>query len=162
MHKEKKEKSTPTDVPFPEGSRDIYFGPSETDNNSWTLGRITLLLKVQGDPTQGYMGAIVFASDVNVIKNDPYPLEVDFPGDDTIKFHVQAATRKFNENLPLQFHFKFEGKCAVIPGGIELSGSGGVPADFCPPSKSGPPTADGQTVGWTSKGHGDPHHKPSK
>jgi hypothetical protein len=164
MHKEKSEKPTRKDVPFPEGSMDIYFGPSETDNNIWTLGRITLLLRVQGDPAQGYVGAIAFAGDVNVIKNDPYPLEVNFPGDDTINFHVQGATRKFNENLPPQFHFKFDGKCAVIPGGIELSGSGGVPADFCPPgkAKSGPPTADGQTVGWTSRGHGDPHHKPSK
>lgn len=164
MHKEKSEKSTRTDVPFPDGSRDIYFGPTETENNIWALGRITLLLKVQGDPTQGYIGAIVFGKDVNVIENDPYPLEVTFPGDGSIDFHVQGATRKFNENLPPQFHFMFDGICTVVPGGTQLSGGGGVPADFCPPgkAKSGPPTADGQTVGWTSRGHGDPHHKPSK
>jgi hypothetical protein len=159
MHKEKSEKSSRKEMPFPEGKHTIWFGPSEQQEDQLVLGLINLVsLAVDDDIT--YVGAIRFGEKVNVIPDDPYPLYVTFdPEDRAIHFHVQGATRNFNENeLDPRFHFMFDGTCWWEGEKIVFSGTGGVPASFCPQTgspgkaKSGPPTGDGQTVNWTSKG----------
>jgi hypothetical protein len=165
MHKETSKKSSRTDVPFPEGVIEIYFGPTAENNNVWVLGTLNLIETEDGS----YQGAIQFGEKVNVIPNTPFPLQVTYV-DDGIEFHVIGATKYFDQDSPIPpgYHFVFSGKCIQELEKIVLFGTGGVPADFCPetgsPSKakSRPPTDPGEPVNWTSEGPGQTHHKHSK
>ena len=156
MYKEKSKKSSQTDVPFPKGAREIYFGPTEENNNVWVLGYLNLIETATG----GYTGAIQFGEKVNIVDNTPFPLNVEYE-DGTIEFHVVGATKDFDHEgpIPPEYHFMFNGICVMDPEGVVLLGTGGVPNGFSP---SDLPTGDGQTVRWTSEGPGDSHPKHSK
>src|SRR5688572_25851083 len=147
MSKEKSKKSDPITVLFPEGARKLYFGLTEENDNEWLLGRINLISREK----EGlYTGAITFGDKVaEIVANDPFPLHVTFTPDGTIHFHVEYATRDFNQDgtLKEEFHFMFEGKCEWDEHGKALLfGNGGVPAAFCPAS---PQADDGENVIWT-------------
>jgi hypothetical protein len=167
MHKEKSEKSSRTEMPFPEGRHTIWFGTSDQQEHPWVLGLINLV-SIEVDEDITYVGAIRFGEKVNVIPDYPYPLYVTFdPANRAIHFHIQGASRSFNENgLDPRFHFKFNGTCWWEGEKIVFSGTGGVPSSFCPrtgsprKAKPGLPDEDGEDVNWTSKGITDPPHKP--
>jgi hypothetical protein len=159
MRKEKSEKTTQLDVIFPEGIHKIWFGPSEGHDTEWILGYINLISILTDDETT-YVGAIHFHQDLKEVGDEPYPLAITFhPEDGAIHFHVQGATRKFNDNVDSQFRFIFNGTCEETSEGIVISGSGGVPQGFIP---SGPPTEPGDPVSWTSRGPDERRPKHSK
>lgn len=164
MSKEKNKESAKADVPFPEGAREIYFGPTEENNNVWGLGRINLILRESEDPDQRYIGAIKFGEKVSAkVANEAFPLHVSFNPNGTIHFHILGASKDFNQDdtLPPEYRFRFHGTCRIDEDNkVVLSGGGGVPASFSP--KPGAPNEDGEDVNWTSKGLQDPQHKPSR
>jgi hypothetical protein len=151
MDKEKSKKTTQTEVPYPAGIHHLRFGPSQSEDRKWALGCVNLLyIENEGR----HVGAIQFSDEVEVVLNQPYPLEVTFHEDGTIHFHIQGATAMFGPVLP-QFQFMFNG----TTDGIVLSGTGGVPQAFIP---NDPKAEPGEPVNWTSRGPGDQHPKPSK
>lgn len=162
MHKEKNKKSDRKYIDFPAGTWTINFGLEDMGNYPWTMGVINLI--ETEDPNQKYVGAIQFNEKVNLVFNTPFPLHIEFDHEaGSIYFHILGASKDFDKDAPLppEFHFKFRGKYEPdVNGKKTLSGTGGVPTSFCPP-KPRLPEEDGQTVNWTSEGHGDPHHKPS-
>lgn len=160
MHKEKREKTTETYVPFPEGFHIILVEPSGAPDEALELGRINLI-SILIDDEIAFVGAIHFHEDVKKVANDPYPLAVTYiPEGGVIHFHVQGAARNFDDNnVDPPFRFVFDGTCEETPKGIVLSGSGGVPLGFFP---TRPPSEPGESVNWTSRGPSDKHPKPSK
>jgi hypothetical protein len=166
MHKDKSKESKPRRVDFPAGTWTISFGLENMENYPWTMGLINLI--ETEDPNRRYVGAIQFNEKVNIVDNTPFPLHIDFHQESgSIHFHILGAARDFDQDAPLppEFHFMFNGTYEPDDdGNMTLSGTGGVPTRFCPPSKVKPglPEEDGQTVNWTSEGHGDSHPKPSK
>jgi hypothetical protein len=158
MHKEKREKTTKTYVPFPEGIHTIWFEPSEPPHEMRILGRINLI-SILIDDEIAFVGAIHFHEDLKNVGNNPYPLTVTYiPEGGAINFHVLGATREFG-NVDSPFRFVFDGTCEKTFESIVISGSGGVPSGFIP---TRPPAEPGESVTWTSRGPGDQNPKPSK
>jgi hypothetical protein len=121
MHKEKREKTTKTYVPFPEGIHTIWFEPSEPPHEMRILGRINLI-SILIDDEIAFVGAIHFHEDLKNVGNNPYPLTVTYiPEGGAINFHVLGATREFG-NVDSPFRFVFDGTCEKTFESIVISG----------------------------------------
>jgi hypothetical protein len=168
MHKKKNGKSARQEITFPAGYRCLKIGHEGTDPST-VMGHMNLIL-IKSEDRAEYFGAIKFEHDDQFgnLSKKPFPLLVNFdPCNGGIRFQVVGATQVLDPNneVPLEFHFEFSGFYSESDD--EITGDGGVPANFYPrPDSSGKlesgPQDEGQTVTWLSGGVMDPDTKPSK
>jgi len=153
MHKEESEKSKQSDVEFPVGDWPIFIRTEYV-----YIGHLNFA-KSPNSPGQ-YVGALRFDENPQFgdIANLPYPVEnISFDtGSGHINFDIASAALQYDPSTTGPYWFVFDGDYEAG----ELQGTVGVPKDFG--KVPGPPGGDGDNVTWTSKGPGDPKHKPSK
>lgn len=168
MHKKKRGKSAQQKIKFPAGYRHITIGQEGT-KPSTLMGHLNFIL-VKSEDRDEYFGAIKFEHDDQFgdLSKKPFPLLVEFDVcSGGIRFQIVGATQALdpNNDVPLDFHFDFSG--VYNESDDEITGDGGVPANFYwrigSADKLNPgPDDEGQIVTWISGGVMDPDTKPSK
>jgi hypothetical protein len=153
MTKEKSKKSNSSDQDFPSGLWPIYI------RDGFEIGSLRID-SVQGEPAN-YLGEMTFEEGelFKDISGQGYNVIVSIndsiPG--AISFYILDAAQDYDQNADSRNLFVFVGFYQIynINNKIEvvMNGLAKVPKGFG--ETPGPPSDEGDTVNWTSKGHGN-------
>lgn len=158
MRKEKSDKSTTSNVNFPEGVWSVSIR-----NAAVYIGDLDLAAASQS-PEQ-YNGNIVFGNNPGFgpIKGGDFSVEVVTvdPVAEVIYFKIPAAALQYNSNTSPLYQFIFIGwYCGTNDEPNVMGGSVRIPKDFG--THPGDLGEDGDEVTWIAKGITDPPHKHSR
>ena len=154
MPKEKSKKSKSSDMVFPGGEWDIYI------RDDVKIGSLRIDPIPEPTSTQ-----LIYQGELKFRRSDAFKhisdrgygaivcIHSDIPG--AISFHIPDAGQEYDPNTDPQYGFVFVGfyskESVNDKTTIVLNGQVKVPPGFG--KESGPPSDEGDTVNWTSKGH---------
>jgi hypothetical protein len=143
MHKEKGEKSAPSEVDFPAGNWAIFIR-----DESVYIGHLNLI-QISKAPVL-YVGAMQFDNNPEFgnVTNLAFSVEITgfHPEDGKIDFQILGAANLYNPNTGVEYQFVFEGRYEEG----KLYGTAKVPKNFG--KVWGLPGEDGDNVIWRSVG----------